>query len=389
MNIIVRIPKKKVIDKLEGQTRSICVQSVLAKWYCGCFAILLEMELRNVEKRDKTWDEVHTVGFEEGRSATEIYTAIRLMAAAAREWGPELGVITCSLDVKQAFDNLSPENLSLVMKDMKNCSCAGAEAILREQIGGKCDICFQETRISWRPFDKSTKQGGKESPCLFNLMMRNVFRVSQDEWKRMRMGVKIRNSIGRQEEDRISHMIFADNFCLFAESKEQIIKMIEDATEELKKKGLDWKEEEMQLMSRGFCEEIGDIHLENGGKKYVIKEVTTMQAMGALISEEADSMSALNKADKALWMDMIFYKNNGIAEGRKHKRYREVVQSCILHSCESWSWNKEMVDTLHGWESRNLDLMSSRRWAQTGLSLEWFWANQIRKARRRFADGGG
>ena len=48
-----------------------------------------------------------------------------------------------------------------------------------------------------------------------------------------------------------------------------------------------------------------------------------------------------------------------------------------------------MVDTLHGWESRNLDLMSSRRWDQTGLSLEWFWASQIRKASRRFADGGG
>ena len=210
--------------------------------------------------------------------------------------------------MKQAFDNVSPENLSLVMKGMKNCSCAGAEAILRVQIGGKCDICFQETRISWRPFDKSTKQGGKESPCLFYLMMRNVFRVSQDEWKRMRMGVKIRNSIGRQEEDRISPMIFANNFCLFAESKEQIIKMIEDATEKLKKKGLDWKEEEMQLMSWGFCEEIEDIHLENGGKKYLIKEVTTLQAMGALIWEEADSMSALNKADKALWMDMKFHK---------------------------------------------------------------------------------
>ena len=41
------------------------------------------------------------------------------------------------------------------------------------------------------------------------------------------MGVKISNSVGRQEEDRISHMIFADNCYLFSESKEQIIKMIE------------------------------------------------------------------------------------------------------------------------------------------------------------------
>ena len=188
-NIIVLIPKKKVIDKLEGQTRGICVQSVLAKWYCGCLTILLEMELRNVEKRDKRWDEVHTFGFEEGRSATEISTAIRLLAAAAREWGPELGVIACSMDVKQAFDNVSPENLNLVMKDMKIVPVL-AEAILRKQIGGKYDICFQETRITGIRFDKSIKQGGKESPCLFNLMMRSVFRVLQDEWKRKRMGAR-------------------------------------------------------------------------------------------------------------------------------------------------------------------------------------------------------
>ena len=102
-NIIVFIPKKKVIDKLEGQTRGICVQSVLAKWYCVCLTFLFDMDLRNVDKRDKKWDEVHTFGFEEGRSATAISTAIRLLAAAAREWGLELGVITCFLDVKQAF----------------------------------------------------------------------------------------------------------------------------------------------------------------------------------------------------------------------------------------------------------------------------------------------
>ena len=77
-NIIVLIPKKKIINKLEGQTRGICVQSVLAKWYCGCLTILLEMELRQVERKKKNWNETHKFGFEEGRSATEISTAIRL-----------------------------------------------------------------------------------------------------------------------------------------------------------------------------------------------------------------------------------------------------------------------------------------------------------------------
>ena len=96
----------------------------------------------------------------------------------------------------------------------------------------------------------------------------------------------------------------------------------------------------------------------------------------------------MKKQGKAMWMDMIFYKNRRIAEEREHKRYRGIVQSCLLHSCESWSWNKEMVDALHGWARRNLDLMSSRRWAQKRLSLEWFRAHQIKGATQRFNERG-
>ena len=48
-----------------------------------------------------------------------------------------------------------------------------------------------------------------------------------------------------------------------------------------------------------------------------------------------------------------------------------------------------MVDALPDWESRNLDLVSSRKWIKRGLSLEWFRANQDKMARKRFAKRGG
>ena len=141
-NIIVLIAKKKVIEMLEGQTRSICVQSVLAKWYCGCLTILMGMEMKNVGRRDKVWENLDIFGIEEGRNATEILAAMRLMAAA-QEWGADLGLVACFMDVKQAFDNVSPESLSLMMKEM-DIAPVLAGAILREQIG-RYDFCFQET----------------------------------------------------------------------------------------------------------------------------------------------------------------------------------------------------------------------------------------------------
>ena len=141
------------------------------------------------------------------------------MAAAARELRPELGFITCSMHVTQALDNVSPENLSLVMTEM-DIAPVLAGAILREQVGGTYDICFSKTRISRIPFDRSIQQGGKESPCLFSLMMRGVFRKLQEKWRGFRMGVKMKNSEVQQKEDRVSHTIFADNCYLSAESKE-------------------------------------------------------------------------------------------------------------------------------------------------------------------------
>ena len=89
-------------------------------------------------------------------------------------------------------------------------------------------------------------------------------------------------------------MIFADNCYTFAESKEQVFKMVEDATAELKRKGLDSKEDQMELVSLGLNEEVEDLHLEDGGKEYVIRKVEALQPTEALITKEADSMGAMN-----------------------------------------------------------------------------------------------
>ena len=50
-------------------------------------------------------------------------------------------------------------------------------------------------------------------------------------------------------------------------------------------------------------EEIGDINLERGGRSYVVREVKTLKAMGALITTEADSMSALRSLSS--WMTRL------------------------------------------------------------------------------------
>ena len=66
-----------------------------------------------------------------------------------------------------------------------------------------------------------------------------------------------------------------------------------------------------------------------------------MKAMGAFITSEANSMSAIvhrkTQADKAMRKDMRFHKNKGTFEGRRHERYR----GSLWHTGEIGSWTKE------------------------------------------------
>ena len=56
--------------------------------------------------------------------------------------------------------------------------------------------------------------------------------------------------------------------------------MIEDTTEELRKRGLDWKEDQMEMMAWGFEEEMVDVLFDHGDRQYRVKGVKVIQAMG-------------------------------------------------------------------------------------------------------------
>ena len=47
---------------------------------------------------------------------------------------------------------------------------------------------LEEYYKTLKEIDKNLQEVKQKCPCLFNLIMRSVFRVLQDEWKRMRNG---------------------------------------------------------------------------------------------------------------------------------------------------------------------------------------------------------
>ena len=78
--------------------------------------------------------------------------------------------------------------------------------------------------------------------------------------------------------------------------------------------------------------------------------------------------------------DMTFYKHIGFCDGREHGRDRAVVLACILHSCEGWSWTEELVDTVHRWESRSLEIIRAWSWITFGWQERDLRIVEVRKS---------
>ena len=96
---------KEVIERLESETRGICVQSVLAMWYCG-----ISDYFEGSGRISVLWD---------FRKQEALLRAYRHQSdGGSWEWRAELGLVACLMDVKQVFGKVSPVILSLVIKEM-------------------------------------------------------------------------------------------------------------------------------------------------------------------------------------------------------------------------------------------------------------------------------
>ena len=54
-----------------------------------------------------------------------------------------------------------------------------------------------------------------------------------------------------------------------------------------------------------------------------------------------------------------------------------------------WSWTKEMIDTIHGWERRNFEVIGARNWETRDLAWSFMVPIRIVRQGRGFSVYGG
>ena len=196
----------------------------------------------------------------------QILSVIKLMATAAREWEADLGLIACSTDVTQAFDNILPESLSLVMKEMYRAPLLGG-AILREQIGGIFDILLPGNKGQWDTLWWVNQTMWERMPIF----------VQHDEWRlQTTAGKAVGRKDGSQDEDwwkaarRIQRVIWSlltTTVCLLLPKKSSG-RWWRRPLKNWGKEVLTWKKTKWKLMARVFLwGKFGDVRLEGDEKE--------------------------------------------------------------------------------------------------------------------------
>ena len=314
-------------------------------WYCGCLTGNEECS----KERQFVGENLHTFGFEEGRSATEIPSCIFLMAAAAQEWWADLGFIACSMDVETSFWQRSN--------------------------AGRSNLQGTGRRRMWHllPGSRRWVEGGQESPPLFNMMMRGVFKPLQEKWKEERWESGWGLVMGsKKNTEMVTWFLLTTAICMLL-PKEKIRKMIADTTEELRKGGVHWKEDQMEVMAWEFEGKMEMFFWRLTAESTELGRAEPLHSMEAMITKEALSVFRWWRLVGFFWMEIEFYKKN---KGHTEENIKDIEKWCslIFHTLE-----KDGAGTKRWWvlctagRAESHDLLSLRKWIRRGERIISGW----------------
>ena len=158
------------------------------------------------------------------------------------------------------------------------------------------------------------------------MVMRYRLRPLSAVWKERRQGHETHPGTRDEDDDLLtSHMMFADNCYILASSRSNVRRRTSySATLERRAK------ERQHACCSSALDEM-DLEFTMNDVEYKIPRVQEMLVVGSLLSNEADTMSAmrhhLNRAMSSMRAEMYVYKNPTIPERRKHGRCKQVEQA--------------------------------------------------------------
>ncbi|XP_045454782.1 uncharacterized protein LOC123664232 [Melitaea cinxia] len=232
---------------------------------------------------------------------------------------------------KNDINNYRP--ISLITNIYKNTKLFGKHLRVKRNIytNSKAKIRLEKEGKEIK-IGRGVRQGEPVSPKLFTAVLEEIFR--QLNWEQS--GITING-------ENLSHLRFADDIIIFAQTKDDLEGMINDLDRESRKVGLNMNTQKTKVMTNGTEE---PIYVLGNAIEYVDEYVYLGQIISLkdLTSKEVEKR--IGNAWKRFWSLREIFKNEEISMAIKRKLFNTCIVPILTYGCQTWSLTKAQTKKL-------------------------------------------
>ena len=292
-------------------------------------------------------------GFRKNRSTCDAIFITRKIISNSKQ-----PLYICFIDLKAAYDWVPREALFRVLEI--RLQCPKLVSILRALYTGtsaciKCTAVYFDTLVGCR-------QGGLESPPIFNLYLDFVIRCTKHEIKQKypKAGVTVAYSIPNEcstremrqralcrGENQIGEVLYADDAAIFATSLKELEEVINIYDKTFARFGLQMSYDKTKTMAFNVNDDIKtskSLITVNGIK---IENVQQFSYLGHLLSNDSNTSSFLTQRISAAYQKWNELKNvltdKEIRLAVRMKLLHACVRSRLMYSVQAWQLTKAEV----------------------------------------------
>ena len=338
-----------------SQLRWICKSAVLQKWYLHTLRPHLRHQLRP--------SIIHSYGFRERTSASDLTGMVRELLHVARTWGYSL--ILSVQDVRTAFDSMPHDLIGKSLRD-RGASARMTGLHLREltTIQAYMRLPFAgETPLF--DYQKGGKQGGVETPDEWRAMIEYIMQPVVTAWNQLGFGFKA--SDGEDLDCIINHAIWADNIVLIADSFETMQTMINqlDAAfahfrDASGRRYFNWKRDSLEVVAAGALKEHDSVELFvfQDGERLAYVEKDRIILLGECLNCDGSTKVSVEfnqgRAEMQYFKHQQILRNRALPVGKRLKAWHSTAATTATYNSSTWHLTGSILASIRTWELQML-----------------------------------
>ena len=336
------IPKLRAPSSI-SDFRFIAKTPTFQKWYLKCVLAMVARSLRP--------SHLHVYGFRSGSCTGLVTELIRQALHLAVQWGKPVYVM--SLDIATAFDDMLHGKIAEALCS-RGVHPKLVYAILLEYLDLRARVKLADSDpTDYFHYSKAGRQGGVETPELFNLMMEGAASSIATSWTQRGFGFSL------DGKHFITHAVWADNWFLFAKTEAEAKIMVAELSTAIYDSGFVWKPSSLECLTSANVEEPMQFSfIDPRGHEMKMAAVDHMVALGVLLDRSGSTEATFNhrmaQADKVFYAYFRQLSNPSGPVGARLQAFMGTAAQAFLYNCPGWHFTENVLERLKRWEGLKL-----------------------------------